>query len=355
MYRLGQRTFGYIRADATHFDGDQFENCEFRHFAADRAVFDAALFTASVFMRGVFRSSHINPAAIFLQCTFSNSEFDASDIVAATFTSCRFQQCTFAGAHIYAAKFVDCEFSGCAFSDAHLERTTFERCRTSVTSIDRAIFIASNLDPFAIPQMPMLSDTRPVIDWQSISRSLRKPDLDLLLLATGMPDILVYYLIDAARAVDQDMLYKLMRSTFISYGKPDREFAVQLRDALERNGVRTFLFEKDAVPGQRIHRVMRGNVNKYDRIILICSEAALKRHGVRNEIEETFAREARDGGASYLIPIARDAYVFESQDPLAIRIRERVVADFQNSTADSSTFHGVLQSLLRALSQSDEP
>lgn len=83
--------------------------------------------------------------------------------------------------------------------------------------------------------------------------------------------------------------------------------------------------------GSEVHK----QLNNYDRIILLCSEASLNRPGVRNEIQETLDREARNGGAAYLLPIALDGYLFddggwESVEPeLTRRVRARIVGDFR--------------------------
>ena len=58
-------------------------------------------------------------------------------------------------------------------------------------------------------------------------------------------------------------------------------------------------------------------------------------------------REARDGGASYLIPITLDNYLFNWKDLLAIPIRDRVVADFRGAKTKDERFEiGFLQLLL---------
>jgi len=56
---------------------------------------------------------------------------------------------------------------------------------------------------------------------------------------------------------------------------------------------------------------MRRQINDRDRMILICSEASLGRSGLLNELQEILAREARDGGSSYLIPVRLDDIVLE--------------------------------------------
>ena len=75
---------------------------------------------------------------------------------------------------------------------------------------------------------------------------------------------------------------------------------------------------------------------------MVCSEASLVRPGVLNEIQETLAREARDGGASYLLPIALDDYVYTDfktvQLDVAQRVLDRVVGDFRGTERDPEKF-----------------
>jgi hypothetical protein len=139
------------------------------------------------------------------------------------------------------------------------------------------------------------------------------------------------------------------QSAFISYGGPDEQFGLRLNHALTRDGVKTFLFKEHALPGQRIDRVMREGVNEYDRMILVCSEASLERPGVIAELTEILARESRDGGAEYLIPIRIDDYLFTRWQParpdLKRAIIDRVVADF----SDPASFEDQVDKLVRVL------
>ena len=144
-----------------------------------------------------------------------------------------------------------------------------------------------------------------------------------------------------------------LQSTFLSYGGPDTDFARKLNDALLKNGVTTFFFAKDAIPGKKLHRLMRDGVNTHDRVILVCSKASLDRPGVVNEITETLQREARDGGKEYLIPITLDDHVFSGWKPddpgVAQAIRDRVVADFRGADTDKGVFDAGVLKLIGAL------
>jgi diguanylate cyclase (GGDEF)-like protein len=145
-----------------------------------------------------------------------------------------------------------------------------------------------------------------------------------------------------------------LQSTFISYGGPDHAFAKKLNEFLKLRGVQTFFFQDDAPPGDKLHDVMREGVNAHDRVILVCSKASLERRGLLNELEETLAREARDGGATYLLPIRLDDYVINEWRPskagLAQTIRDRVIADFRDHE-DPAAFASAIARVMAALTR----
>jgi hypothetical protein len=167
-----------------------------------------------------------------------------------------------------------------------------------------------------------------------------------------MPEVFIEYDVSCALSLETKV-FAMLQSTFISYGSPDEPFARKLYEALHRNGVTTFFFAEHAVPGDKLHRMMRKGVNEHDRVILVCSKASLDRKGVLNEIEETLARESRDGGAAYLIPIRLDDYVFSEWAPpnpdTAQSVRDRVVADFEGADADPAKFDAGVRKLIAAL------
>jgi hypothetical protein len=173
-----------------------------------------------------------------------------------------------------------------------------------------------------------------------------------------MPELMAENITDTAIALGSNV-FALMRSTFISYGHEDEAFATALYEALHRNGVLSFYAPKHTTPGEPLHRELSEGIAKYDRTILICSKRSLDRPWVLYEIEAALRREARDGGASYLIPIRLDSYVFEGWNPsrpdLAQALRDRVVADFEGADIDGETFRQRLGPLLRALRKVPDP
>ena len=137
-----------------------------------------------------------------------------------------------------------------------------------------------------------------------------------------------------------------MQSTFISYGGPDEPFARRVYDALKRMGVTVFFFPETARLGERIDSEVFKQLQQHDRVLLICSKNSLTRPGVVHEIRETFDREARDGGASYILPITLDDYVFgefrEFQPEIAERLCRRIIGNFKGTDSDQAAFDAAM-------------
>lgn len=148
-------------------------------------------------------------------------------------------------------------------------------------------------------------------------------------------------------------------SLFISYGGPDEDFAVAINAYLKSHGVKTWFFPNDALPGQKLHRMMSTGIVNYDRVLLICSESSLKRAGVLNELERCLEREAKEGGSDVLIPVTIDDYVYTKWKPeredIASQIRSRVITNIPNSDKTSVEFQAAMKKLLAALKKHSTP
>jgi uncharacterized protein YjbI with pentapeptide repeats len=241
------------------------------------------------------------------------------------------------------------DLTGAYLAGAYLADANFGGVTLAYTDLTNA-----DLGSLCEASPPLVHEGPSTIDHRSIVRSVGSPRLREFLVRAGMLEIFAEYMIDCAKSVSWSA-FQMMRSSFISYGAPDEAFAKKINDALCRNGVATFLFSEHAKPGEKLHRMMRRAVNAHDRVVLICSKASLIRKGVMNEIEETLAREAREGGETYLIPIRLDDYVFTGWKPkredIAQAIRDRVVADFEGADNDEAKFTRELGKLLKVLTK----
>jgi TIR domain/Pentapeptide repeats (9 copies)/Pentapeptide repeats (8 copies) len=351
LYENGERHFARdVFTALTLYAHERVRDCDFRHASFDGGLInDVTLtncdFTGATFVDSMFRRTRITNSKL-ARCTFDGSRLDdvhinKSELSGAIFSTSIMRNCTI----------TQCDLSDSRLSETVLRASIVQNSTAERVALSGVVFadtlIAAFCDSSELSCTPVIS-----VDWLSICRTLLSPRLEQFLLASGMPEIFVRYSVDCARTLDPGMLFRLMLSVFISYGGPNVAFARKLRDALQRNGVRTFLFDSDAVPGMKLHSIMRDEVNRNDRIVLICSRTALDRPGVVNEIEQTLAREARDGGQSYLIPVTIDDYVFHwkpERRELAQEVRDRVVGDFRGADSDDSKFASGVHRLLAAL------
>ena len=286
------------------------------------------------------------------QVVFDRCRLLATKFEHAALFGVKFAACSMLGAHFVGARLENVEFRGSVvrysyFTDSLIIGSSFRQSDVAGLDISRAVVVGTDISPFCAHISSLRADGGATIDWSSVAFAAHAPRLERLLVHLGMPEIFASYSASCAAALDPLRLIKLMRSTFISYGGPDSKFAWQLRDDLARNGVRTFFFATDATPGKRLYDVMREGVNKYDRVVVVCSKVSLARPGVKNEIRETLAREAKLGGEALLVPITLDDYIFKSKSEVAGVLRERVVADFRES--ESCDYEESLLRLLAAL------
>jgi hypothetical protein len=323
-YHAGERMFRktqlYDEVIETSMPGVDFEGSSLR-----------VLFNDVVLSGASFRNADL--AFAQFDAALIGANFDGADLPWADLGWSNLKDTTFRGARLRNATFKGANLIGADFENARLDGTAFLDVDLSSLAVSTGV----------IHEGPSYVDHRTVL------RSIRSPALGELLSRLGTPAIFVEFMTKCASSIAEPTMSSLLQSTFISYGEPDAVFARRLNEALHANGVRTFFFPEHAVPGKKLHRTMREGVNQFDRVLLICSKNSLSRRGVLNEVEETLAREARDGGASYLIPILLDDWLFEPAiDPSIGRaICDRVASDFR----DPTKFDSALAKLIGALSR----
>jgi hypothetical protein len=317
----------------------------FVHIDVAESQLANANFVEANFSRANFSQCELSGVR-FERCDFDRARLNDTVLRSVTFSTCRLSRTSFNAALMHDVTFLDCDLVATDFARAEVNDSTFAKCRVDGAVADAAKFLASDITAFADGRRIHFAQGA-FVDWSTICKSLKAPTLASFLRHAGMPEVFAEYSISCARALDPDSLFKLMRSTFISYGGPDTGFAQQLSDDLHRNGVSTFFFSRDAVPGKKLHHTMRDGIKKYDRIIVVCSAASLSRAGVRFEIDEALTREARDGGATYIVPVTLDDFIFDASDNLAEILRERVVADFRETAAYDRAFRQLLTALRR--------
>ncbi|NTX56976.1 toll/interleukin-1 receptor domain-containing protein [Myxococcus sp. CA039A] len=332
-YAHGERYFVGAKADGLAIlGGDSLSGVNLsRASVRDMGVGEGSLLNVS--FRGADLTGFGTYDAEIVACDFRSANLDACDVTYSAVARCRLEK-----ANLFMSRFLNVSFDGSRCFGAKLSNASFIDC---------------DIRPFCDAEYP---DSRIIwvhVDYRTIVRSILSPNLKDFLRRTEMPDVFVEYMVDSAHSLDEKQLFKLMMTTFISYGAPDEGFARNLYEALHRNGVKSFFFPAHAKPGVKLRRLMHEGINQYDRVILICSRSSLDRPGVLNEIQEALSRESRSGGLELLVPIRLDDYVLKGWTPLdssiAQSIRDRVVADFEGTEKSPVKFERALHRLLAAL------
>jgi uncharacterized protein YjbI with pentapeptide repeats len=350
QYLRGERNFSDANFDGSDLHLSRYANCDFNGSSFRGSHLYEVIFAGCNLTRTTWAGARLK------RCQIIKSSLDSCSFYAATLDDLLLSESSAAGAtfrhaHIEHSRFTFADLTNVELFGAVFRRSIVADSYCGGARVGENIFVDCRIP--SLIQAPEINFSGPInVDWLTLSQNLDANQLEDFLLRGGSPEVFVKYSIEGARSMNTKALFSLMRSTFISYGAPDVAFAEHLRDALLRNGVRTFLFASDAVPGEPLHRVMRQGVDNYDRVILICSEASLDRRGVQNELELALAKEARDGGAAYLIPVVLDDYLFRwkpARSDLAQALRERVVADFRRARSDAEAFAAGVSRLLKAL------
>ena len=165
------------------------------------------------------------------------------------------------------------------------------------------------------------------------------PELRTFFRGAGVPEELLNEIARIAAEVKYD-------SCFIAYGEPDKGFARKLCEDLESRGVSCWLYDMDATPGKRTWGEIERKRREAEKVVVLCSAAALVRDGVLKEIEAQI-----DEDPDKMVPISLDGLWKESgfkvtrgSRDLKPHLLERNYADFANLDYDEA-----LERLLRAL------
>jgi hypothetical protein len=146
-------------------------------------------------------------------------------------------------------------------------------------------------------------------------------------------------------------------SCFISYSSLDKPFAVRLHDALQSNGIRCWLDEKQLLPGHDISRELERGIYLWDKFLLCASKNSLTSDWVEDEIrtaieKEGALRKERGKPVLKLIPLNLDGHMFTNEWDLGVqakRIKGRVAADFRGWETDDAKFNDQVNRVIRAL------
>jgi predicted metal-dependent peptidase len=135
-----------------------------------------------------------------------------------------------------------------------------------------------------------------------------------------------------------------------------KPFARRLHDALQAQGIRCWLDEKQLLPGDHIHREIDEAVRLWDKVRLCCSEKSLTSWWVDMEVSKALKKEEelwkeRCKQVLAIIPLNMDGYMFRPdwQDWKKQHLTDRLAADFTGWETDNAKFEEQLARVVKVL------
>ena len=269
-------------------------------------------------------------------------DLSGADLMRAHLTNADLSDADLSGTHFGGA-----DLSDANLSRAHLKFTDFSRAQLSSTNFENSICsgtIFGNLDLSTSKGLATVRHLSPsILGADAIFRSKGKIP-DIFLRGCGVPEALIMFLPSVLGEATQ------LNSCFISYSQADKEFAKRLHDGLQEAGVRCWLDEHALYPVDKLHATIFETIRVYDKVILCCSETALKSWWVDKEFEIMVAKE-EDYHATLLIPLALDNYLFEksAKEWIIGEIRSKRQVQSFVTWQDRKTFDLALEKVITAL------
>lgn len=354
-----------------------FENCDF-----ERIVFRKCEIKYSEFTKCRSRF-YVNISESYMYSNiFSNCSFDGLEISGTDTSDIQFQNCLLTGGR-YQANFTfrenlshfpkkyltkedeellnskevyqdllfdECQIELMDFRMVNFIDTFFKFCELSRCSFIDCEFYEYNID-----------DTNNKKGWGT-----NTIDLNSLIQSKIPSDILkILFNInpEVQPKIQSILAERKLSSVFISYSLKDGFIADKINEYLKKEGVTTFLWERDAPGGQKLKSIMKSNINSKDRLLFIASENSLKSEACHFELTE--GRKKQDKlWKTILFPIHVDNFLFDVEfDQIRprkkrdefweniIELRDINSLDFQrfNHLSDFDTFSAEFESMMNKL------
>ncbi len=274
--------------------------------------------------------------AILTQAYFRQSVFNRTILFEANLSRSILYEADVRGAYIEGANIKGADLSRADFSYTNLDNADFSNAQCGAT-----IFV--DIDLSSAKGLETVEHRGPsTIGTDTLFRSKGKIP-EIFLRGCGVPESLITYLPSFMEQAIQ------FYSCFISYSHKDQDFARRLHDHLQGEGIRCWLDEHELNPGDPLHPTIYEAIRVYDKVLLCCSETALKSWWVEKEFGNAIQKE-EDYRDVVLIPLNLDGYLFspECEGWIPNEIKKRLAADF-TGWKEHDGFEAAVSRVIKAL------
>ncbi|OJV55330.1 MAG: hypothetical protein BGO31_20580 [Bacteroidetes bacterium 43-16] len=202
-------------------------------------------------------------------------------------------------------EYIDLLFEDCVINNSTFQETDFRNSRLVNSVLFKSAFIGCVLDNECFMMDKELQyDSFASIDFQTI---LKSGELSEGILST-------YFKINSKTNIKKTvsrMTNQVKFSTvFISYSFKDSLIAERINTSLNREGIRTFLWKKDAPGGKPLEEIMSAGISSHDKLLFIASENSIKSKACQFEL--TAARKKQEQSwQNVFFPIMIDDFIFK--------------------------------------------
>ena len=317
--------FSNTRLTGFDFVGCTFQNCDFKESIIWSCLFKDCVFTeTNLTTLKIFESEFI--ATNIQNCKCGLLHFADCTFKSLTFNSCYeildsyFGNCIFENTEFIKSSLVYCRFENNYFQET--PQISFRNCilsRNYFTNLDLLKFRFTdktqvNLNVFQNCKIRQNTFDNTVdttgqeynsIDFSTINKSSKISARILKILFGILNSDIKEYIFGLTNDVK-------LQSVFISYSFKNKDFARRINNSLMSKGVITFLWEKDAPGGKGLKKIMKENVDKFDRVLFIASKDSLRSQACQFELTEGRKKQEKLWKDIYF-PIHIDNYLFEVQ------------------------------------------